>query len=962
MGRRAEREAVDRLIADARDGRSGVLVVRGEAGIGKSAVLRYAREGAAASGFRVEGAVGVESETPFAFAGLHQLCAPLRDRDAALPDPQRGALDVALGRRSGPAPDRFLLGLATLNLLAEAAEDGPLLCLVDDAQWLDRASAEVLAFVARRVGAERVALVIALRDAAEDGIGPFDGLPQLALEGLSDVEARALLAAAVGVALPDGVRDRIVAEAHGNPLALWELPRSAEPALLAAGFEVPGLLAAPHRVEQTFRRRTEGLPAGTRTLLLIAAAEPLGDAPLLWRAAEQRGIPRDAAEPAEAAGLLVIRDHVRFRHPLVRSAIYRAATAPERRRAHRALADATDRDADPDRHAWHRAQSVLGTDEDAAAALERSAARARARGGPAAAAVFLRHAVELTPEPARRAARAVEAADATHEAGSSDTAAALLDAAATGPLDSSQHARLELLRARVALHRAPGSEVPGLLLDAAKTLAPVDAALSRQTYLDALDAASVVGGPAHGRSIRDVAEAARDAPAPPGSPGPVDLVLDGLVTTYTVGLASGAPTLHRALAAFRRGTGSHRWLLLAMRVAVALYDDETADELADRNVRLAREAGALATLPAALIARSAALVLTGRLARGAADLDAEGTALMRATGATPTRYARLVLAAWQGRETECAELYAASVAGATGRGRGTEATFAEYALAVLHNGLGNYSAAQEAAAWAAGSDDLPSSSLALPELVEAAARAGDPARATAALEQLDRRALAGDTEWAHGLAARSRALVADGPAAEQHYREALARLGNTRMATYLARTHLVYGEWLRRERRRQDARDQLRLAHDQLSAVGAEAFAARAARELRATGEHPRRRDARPSDALTAHERHIARLAAAGSTTREIGEQLFLSPRTIETHLRNIFRKLGVTSRRQLRDLRIDRSPPPRRRARRWTRRRSRPAGCRDPRDRPGCRDLAVPPARRPATTPGRSRGGAARG
>lgn len=913
MGRRAERETVEQLLAQARAGRSGALVVRGEAGIGKTALLEHARGAADPAGFRVESSVGVESETQFAFAGLHQLCAPLLDRTKALPEPQQAALGVAFGLRAGAAPDRFLVGLAALNLLAEVAEEAPLLCLVDDAQWLDQASAQVLAFVARRVAAERVGLVFALRDPVDDDVHPFAGLPELRLDGLGDADAQALLAAAVHTPLDDEVRDRIVAEARGNPLALLELPRSGPPAQLAGGFELPDALSVPRRIEDSFRRRSGSLPAETQLLLLVAAAEPTGEVALLWRAAEQLGIAADAAGPAEAAGLLEIDTRVRFRHPLVRSAVYRARTRPDHRRAHGALAAATDPQLEPDRHAWHRAQAVLGTDEDAAVELERSAGRARARGGFAAAAAFLQRAAELTPEPARRATRALDAAHAKHEAGASEAALELLTVAAAGPLDALQSARLELLRAQIAFYLTRGNEVPGMLLDAAKTVAPLDAALSRETYLHALDAAIITHGRGHGRGMLEVAEAARAAPAPPGPPTPADLLLDGLVTTYTQGYEAGVPGLRRALEAFcdddpsagAAGDGdTRRWLWLASRTALTLYDDELIYVLAHRNVRLAREAGAVATLPAALLFLSVLSVLTGEPAR-ATELAAESTAITQATGAVPLRHAQLILAAWRGREAETAEIHAATVQEASARGNGTEVSLAQYAMAVLHNGLGNYAAALDAAERACQSHEPPHTNLALPELVEVASRAGHPERAAAALQRLSSRAGASGTPWALGLAARSRALVSTGPAAEEHYREAIGLLRGCRMASYVARTHLVYGEWLRREGRRQDAREQLRTAHELLSEMGAEAFAARAARELRATGEHPRKRTAQPTDALTAHELHIARLVATGATSREVGAQLFLSPRTIEAHLRNIFRKLGITSRRQLRELRL---------------------------------------------------------
>ncbi|WP_343944469.1 LuxR C-terminal-related transcriptional regulator, partial [Pseudonocardia zijingensis] len=505
--------------------------------------------------------------------------------------------------------------------------------------------------------------------------------------------------------------------------------------------------------------------------------------------------------------------------------------------------------------------------------------------------------------------RALEAAHAKHEAGASEAALELLTVAASGPLDSLQHARLELLRAQIAFHRARGGDGPRMLLDAARSLAPLDPALSRATYLDALDAAIVTGGVGPGGGLREVAEAARAAPAPPASPTPPDLLLDGLVTTFTQGYAEGVPELRRALAAFAHperdardpdGSGNRRWLWLASRTAMSVFDDELVHALAASHVRLAREAGALATLPAALLVQSVMLVLSGEFGRAA-----EQTALAAATRTVPLLHAQLILAAWRGRSDETTEIQATLVREAAGRGRGTEDALTQYAMAVLHNGLGDYPAAEAAAVRAFESDELTHSNLAHSELIEAACRSGRPESAADALDQLTVRARASGTPWGLGLAARSRALRSTGPAAEELYREAIERLRECRLSTQLARAHLVYGEWLRREGRRLSARQQLRTAHQLLSGMGAEAFAARAARELRATGERPRSRSAQPSDALTAQEQTIARLVATGATSREVGAQLFLSPRTIEAHLRNIFRKLGITSRRQLRDLQL---------------------------------------------------------
>ncbi|MBC2933657.1 AAA family ATPase [Nocardioides sp. zg-1228] len=906
MGRDAERAEIERLLDRARAGSSGALVVRGEAGIGKTVLVEQAALGAASSGFRVETSVGVEAEAQFAFAGLHQLCGPLLGHLGALPDPQQAALGVAFGLRSGPAPDRFLVGLATLNLLAEVAEAAPLLCVVDDAQWLDEASAQVMAFVARRVSAERVALLFARRDSSTATDDPLAGLPELRVAGLGEADARTLLATGVAAPLDDAVRERIAAEARGNPLALLELPRAAPATVRAGGFELPDTLSVPHRIEDGFRRRSATLPSETQLLLLVAAADPTGDPALLWRAASHLGIVPEAAAPAEASDLVEIGTRVRFRHPLVRSAVYQSATAPDRRRVHGALAGATDPRGDPDRRAWHRAQAVLGTDEHAAAELELSADRARLRGGVAAAAAFLQRAAELTPEPAARTRRSLAAAQAKHDAGAIEAASALVAAAAAGPLDDLARACLQLLRAQIAFHLTRDQDVPGMLLDAARMLAPLDPALSRETYLRALDAAILIGSD----DVTHIAAAAAAAPPPPTPARPVDLLLDGLATTLTIGYMAGAPRLRRALESFCDGTltdpGREResagWLWLAGRNAVALLDDELLHALASRNVALARESGALATLPAALGLMSITSTLMGELAR-AGELAAEATAITQATGGVELRHAQVILSGWCGDRAATTALHAGTAEDDAYPEGSTDAAQALYALAVLHNGLGDYAAAREAASRACRSPELALSSAGLPELVEACVRTDHPESAASAMEQLDARARASGAPWALGVASCARALTSTGAAAEEHYLEAIGQLGRSRMGGYLARTHLVYGEWLRREGRRRDAREQLRTAHRLLADMGAEAFAARAARELRATGEHPRARAAQPTHELTAQELNIARLVATGATSREVAAELFLSPRTIEAHLRSIFRKLEITSRRQLRQL-----------------------------------------------------------
>jgi DNA-binding CsgD family transcriptional regulator len=899
LDRRVEREELDRLLGGVRAGRSRALVIAGEPGVGKTTLLEYVRE--RASGCRVVWAAGVQAESELAFAALHQLCAPLLVRLERLPGPQRDALGTAFGLRAGAAPDRFLIGLGALSLLSEVAEGSrPLVCLVDDAQWLDRASAQALAFVARRLGAESVALIFAAREFG----GELAGLPELVVEGLDEGDSRALLGAALPGPLDERVRDRIVGETRGNPLALLELPRGFTAAELAGGFGLwLGGVPLSSRIEESFRRRLAGLPEVAGLLLLVAAAEPTGDPVLVWQAAERLGIGIEAATPATAAGLVEIGGRVRFSHPLVRSAVYQAASVRDRRRVHLALAESTDPDVDPDRRAWHRAQATPGLDEDVAAELERSADRARARGGLAAAAAFLARAAELTPEPARRAELALAAAQAKHQAGAPDVALSLLATAEVGPLDELQHARADVLRAQIAFAVNRGGDVPGLLLQAARRLEPLDVALARQTYLEAFSAALFAGRLARGVGLQEVARAARAAP-PPAQPGrAADLLLDGLALLITEGYPSGAPALRRALSAFRvEDLPRQEGILLPWLVgfvSMVLWDDESWHGLAALQLTLAREAGALTALPLALRARVGAHLFVGEVTQAWSALE-ELEALADATGSHLVGYGAVVLAAWQGRAAEVPDLIETSINDVLARGEGLGLAGIQWANSVLHNGLGRY---EEAFAVAQRASQQPQellfSTWTLPELIEAASRSGQRREAAAALRRLSEATRASGSEWARGVEARSRALLSEGEAAEDLYREAIDRLAGTRLRVELARAHLLYGEWLRRESRRMDARRQLRRAHEMFSLMGAEAFADRAGRELAATGETVRRTTAEALD-LTPQETRIARLARDGASNQEIATQLFISRKTVEYHLRKVFTKLGISRRSQL--------------------------------------------------------------
>lgn len=912
-GRRHECESLDRLLDDVRGGQSRALVLRGEAGIGKTALLDYLAT--RASGCRIARAAGVESEMELAFAGAHQLCAPLLSHRDRLPGPQREAIGTAFGLTEGTAADRFLVGLAVLSLLSEVADERPLICIVDDAQWLDHASAQVLAFVARRLLAEPVAIVFAVRNQSEEK--ELGSLPVMVVEGLKDADASALLDSAIPGRLDERVRDRIVAESNGNPLALLELPKGLTAAELAGGFRRPDARPTANLIEQSFLRRVRALSVETQRLLLTAAAEPVGDATLLWRAVRVLGIADDAAAPAVADGLIEVGARVRFRHPLARSAAYRAATARERREIHRALADVTDPGADPDRRAWHLANAALGPNETVAAELERSADRAQGRGGMAAAAAFLERATGLSPDPVRRVARALAAAQAKFEAGAANEAHELLAAAEIGPVDELQRARLARMRAHIVFAQRRGSDAPALLLDAAKQLEAVHPALARETYVEALGAEIFVGRLGRRNEVR-VAAAARAAPRAPDPPRSADLLLDGLATRFTEGYAAAVEPLGRALHSFREQAartkdGIIRWLWTACPVApeplsADLWDDESWHELADHAVRLARDAGALATLPIALSYRAAVHVHAGEF-DAASALIYEADAIAEATGNAPLRYTALALAAWRGDEGPAVRLIDAGVREATARGEGRALGLAGYATAVLYNGLGRYQAALAGAQQACTYDDLGFFGWSLIELVEAGVRSDAPDVASGALRQLEERARAVGTDWALGMLARSSALLEDGRAAEALYREAVARLGRCRIVVHLARAHLVFGEWLRRKNRRVDAREQLRIAYEMLGRIGAEAFAERARGELLATGETVRKRVVESRDVLTAQEVLVARLAAQGRTNPEIGAQLFISPRTAEYHLRKVFTKLGISSRRRLRDAIRDVAP-----------------------------------------------------
>jgi DNA-binding CsgD family transcriptional regulator/tetratricopeptide (TPR) repeat protein len=904
-GRASECALLDDLVSAIRRGESRSLVLRGEAGIGKTALLEYLI--ASAPDATVVRAVGVQSDMELAFASLHQLCGPLLDRLETLPAPQRQAMEIVFGLTAGEAPDRFLVGLAVLSLFSEVAEQRPLLCVVDDAQWLDQASALTLAFVARRLLAEPVAIVFAAREPGKE----LQHMSELEVDGVRNGDARALLSSAVRFKLDERVRDRIIAETRGNPLALLELPRGLTARQLAGGFGLVEAQGLAGRIEESFVRRVETLSDDARCLLLVAAAEPVGDPLLLLAACERLGIAVSAVD-AETDGLLALGERVTFRHPLVRSAVYRTATREQRRKVHLALAEATDGSVDPDRRAWHLATASAGPNESIAAALEQSAGRARTRGGLAAAAAFLHRSVVLSGDPKQRVRRALAAAQASLHAGIYEGGLELLALAEASTPDDLQQAQVEWLRGQIAFASNMGSAAPPLLLNAAQRLERLDPELARETYLDAWGAAFFAGRFASAGSLVEVSRAAKLAPRPTGPLRPSDLLLDGLATVVTEGLAAAAPLLRRTTAIFADQASpaqeNFRWGWLTTNPPNLVWDEDSWHAISARNLKEARDAGALARLPIDLADWGIFCASCGDFGAAAVAI-AETEAITTATGTYIAPYAQLLLSALRG-QSDALPLIESTIRDAETGGQGLSVTWAEWVSAILFNGLGRY---DRALAWAQRAAEetpqLQHSAWALTELIEAAVHIGKPDVAAGALEQVMVATAPSSTDWGRGIQARCRALLSQGERAERLHHEAIERLARSRRRPDLARAHLLYGEWLRRENRRVDARVQLRAAHDQCASIGMEGFGERARGELLATGEKVRKRTVATRDVLTAQERQVARLAREGLSSPDIGARLFLSPRTVEWHLRNAFMKLGIHSRRELQragDLQIE--------------------------------------------------------
>jgi DNA-binding CsgD family transcriptional regulator len=905
INRESEKRALEALLDDVRHGLSGTLVLRGEAGIGKTALLEGAISSAA--DFRVVRALGVESEMELPFAGLHQLVAPFLRRIDGLPAPQHDALASAFGFVAGASPDRFQVALATLTLLAEAASRRLLLCVVDDAQWLDVESGEVLAFVARRLVADRIAFLFAVLEPAERPV-QLTGLPELRVERLHADDARSLLAAVAAVPLDEQAAERIIAETGGNPLAILELTADLTRGELDGAPLPAEPLPVGSRLQERFVRQVRDLPADTQTLLLLVAAASSDDPVVVWRAAKRLGLGPQALVAAEAQELLRVAPRIAFRHPLIRSAVYHHAPAAERRRVHDALAAASDATIDPDRHAWHRAAAAVEPDESVAAELAQSGERARRHGGYPSSAAFLSRAALLTPNHSIRAGRLVAAAQSSLIAGAPDRAKALLDEAMPGLQDPLQRALARSLEGGIRFALGQGGETASIMLEAARSMVPFDISLARQALLEALEAAIWIQPAMTHPLLHEIAdEAIAVRPSTESEARAVDFLLDGYAALITAGYSSGAPILKQAIQRLLTeeldATDGLRWLGLVYLAAYNLFDDAAIHTLATRWVDLGRKHAALSILPIALAYLAGAELVAGRLQECEA-LAEQGREILAATGNPGmlggAARGNALLLAWRGNEAEARAGAAAHLAHALERGQTGSGNLAEYALVVLELGLGRYKAALENALPLYEEDPPVAGSWVLPNLVEAAVRSGHESAARDALNRLSERAIASGTPLALGLVARARALVADDAEAEASYQESTEQLGHTLAKPELARSHLLFGEWLRRQGRRRDARDQLRTAHEMFASMGMQAFAERARGELLATGGRARKRTVETHAQLTPQEAQIARLVSEGARNQEIAAQLFISTSTVEYHLVRVFRKLGVKSRTQL--------------------------------------------------------------
>ncbi|MER6537985.1 AAA family ATPase [Streptomyces sp900105755] len=898
IGRLHEREAIDRLLASVHDGLAGVLVLTGDAGVGKSRLLEYAAENA--QDLTVVQLVGVEAETWLGYGALYRLLRPHLGLLPALPQRQSDALNAAFGLTDAALSDRHLVGLAALTLLSHAAAATPMLCLVDDVQWLDRESAETLAFVGRRLYADCLGLLFAGRD----GGGPdvFGALPALRVEGLADAEARALLSAGVSGHLDQAVAERIVVGTGGNPLALLELAVNLGPEQLAGVTALPEPLPVNRQLEVHFRQTAASLPADTQTLLLLMASTPTDDQAALWRAAGALGLSARSAIPAVDAGILIRRTSLAFRHPLIRSAVHAAAPTEEHRRVQAALAATSA----PERRPWHRAEAADGPDDSVAAELEAASELAQARGGYSEQALVLTRAAEMTVHPGKRAERYLNAATAHLASGNLAQVRALIELATPDLAGPEARVHAIRLRASVEMIRSRPREVPAMLLDAMADLRTTDPMACWALLREAVQAAIIGGRMITGTTPHEVAKTAadawRDSDFPLSSPYPLTAALARCIA---YGYAEGAPSLAAALARLRAAEELREPDAFSVMISIAgdeLWDIDAKRELLEKLVAAGRGRGALYGLSLALLALAKVEIWDGRFAAAESCYN-ESDGYLAATGYFRSGdFHKILLYAWTGQEAELRA--AADTMRAMSRENGTGVTYrwAGQALSIFEIGSGRYQEALDAQLDMFDDPPVALGDMNLAGMVEAGLRAGDPRAAAMAMERLEERAPLAGTPWALGLLARCRALMSEGDEAEQLYKESIAHLEKVPVAVELAWSRLLFGEWLRRRKRRADARVQLRAAYESFESWGAAPFAERARVELQATGETARRRTVGTQFDLTAQERHVAALAASGLTNTEIATRLFVTTSTIEFHLSKVFRKLGITSRKQIED------------------------------------------------------------
>ena len=896
LGRAAEIEVLARVIGQARAGGSAALVIRGDAGIGKTGLLNEMIS--LADDFELIRVDGVESEVHLGYAALHRIVLPFIDRIGHLPPPQRAALESAFGISASGPPDRFLVSLAALALLGDIERTSPLIVVVDDAHWLDLDSVAALEFAGRRLVGDRMVVVCAVREPLQDP-PPFQGWRELHLRGLDEDSAHQLLLSLAKAPVQRRVARELVVAAYGNPLALGGFVAELSPSQLAGRSPLPDPLPTGHLIEARFARQAEALPPETRMALLIAAAEPSGDPATIAAAAGQLGVSLTSLEPAEAIQLIRTHPGIEFSHPLVRSAIYSGASLARRREVHQALASATDRSSDSERWAMHRALASLGPDEDVALALEESALQARARGGYSAETELLVRSADLTPELRQRSRRLLSAAYGAHRASNLSLAQSLLNDARGGELDHVELADAQLLEGMIQVHIGKSSQSPVLLQRAAEAFEAFETELSHRAFLTALLAQCYALHLAEGTTGRELGEAALESLREAEADSTVDILLRGMASLFVCDLGDAAPALHRALAHFEQMSAEEviEWYDVAWFIANALWDARASFSAIERVEGVARQQGAILALRHALLNSGMRETWEGKFsdaaARFAEFLDIRGSPIDAALD--------LELDAWRGDESAARAKIGELLEHGTAIGAGWVLQNAHLALATLELGLGNYREAL-AAAEALHAPRAPSwSCWALPLLVEASVKCGDKTAAKTAFRGVEEVAVVVQTPWALAIQSLCRAQISEESSEiTSSYQEAIAGFEDMQWFTYTGRAHLLYGEWLRRQKRRAEAGVELRTAYEIFEAMGARAFAERARIELQAIGERTMKRDGGAPTDLTSRELQIARLAATRLTTREIASQLFISPHTVEYHLRKVFQKLEVSSRRDL--------------------------------------------------------------